>query len=176
LTSPGEGATLSGTLSLSATVDADVPVTSVEFIVDDQPVGSDRSPPYTFNWNSASATTHDFHIVSARATDASGRVGVSAPVAVHLDNGPVVSQASVSGVTETTAWISWSTDASADTQVEYGPTSGYGQSTVVDLRRGWQHQQQLRGLLPNTTYHFRVRSRDARGNLGVSRDQTFTTR
>lgn len=37
------------------------------------------------------------------------------------------------------------------------------------------HSQALTGLLANTTYHYRVRSVDARSNAAVSGDFTFAT-
>jgi len=37
------------------------------------------------------------------------------------------------------------------------------------------HIVNLTGLAPNTTYHFRVKSKDAAKNLTTSSDQTFTT-
>jgi hypothetical protein len=71
--------------------------------------------------------------------------------------------------------VSWSTDTVADAQVEFGTTTAYGRSTVLGPGRGWQHQQLLTGLVPGTTYHYRVRSRDQRGVLSISQDRTFTT-
>ena len=37
------------------------------------------------------------------------------------------------------------------------------------------HSQALSGLLPATTYHFRIKSRDAAGNLAVSEDYLFAS-
>src|SRR5690606_14906665 len=37
------------------------------------------------------------------------------------------------------------------------------------------HSQPLTGLLPGTTYHYRVLSRDAAGNLATSADFSFVT-
>ena len=36
-------------------------------------------------------------------------------------------------------------------------------------------ESEVRELLPGTVYHFRVRARDAAGNLAVSGDATLTT-
>ena len=38
------------------------------------------------------------------------------------------------------------------------------------------HSQALSGLTANTLYHYRVKSKDAAGNLATSADFTFTTR
>ncbi|MCL6446398.1 MAG: fibronectin type III domain-containing protein, partial [Alicyclobacillus sp.] len=71
--------------------------------------------------------------------------------------------------------ISWTTNEPADRQVEYGTTASYGASTPLDTSLSTSHAVVLSGLLPATTYHFRVKSRDAAGNLAVSANQTFTT-
>jgi len=172
---PEDGATLSGNVNVSVTVDGDVPVSSVQFFVDEVAVGIDRTAPFTMVWNSTTARTHDLHTFSARATDASGRTGAAAPVAANVDNGAVVSQVAASGITPSSAWVSWATDSASSSEVEFGPTAAYGRTTLLDATLMWQHRQLLAGLQPNTTYHYRVKSRDQRGVLAVSEDRTFTT-
>src|SRR5262249_6425665 len=48
-------------------------------------------------------------------------------------------------------------------------------SSALDGSMVISHFATLSGLAPNTTYHYRVRSRDGAGNLGASADFTFTT-
>ena len=162
---------------LTATVDDDAAVVSVQFLVDDAPVGNDAAvrAPFGFVWDSRAATTHEFHTVSVRVTDALGRVGTSTPVYVHVDNGAAFTQVAASQVTANNAWISRSTDSFSDSQVEFGGTAAYGQLTPQNEALTWQHRQLLTGLLPGTTYHFRVKSRDLRSVLGTSTDFTFRT-
>ncbi|NKE71368.1 fibronectin type III domain-containing protein [Candidatus Manganitrophus noduliformans] len=88
---------------------------------------------------------------------------------------PVISGIGVGGVTSSGAVLSWSTNEPADTQVEYGTTTAYGTSTGVVSTLVTSHAQSLTGLLPATLYHYRVRSRDAAGNLAVSNNGSFTT-
>jgi len=88
---------------------------------------------------------------------------------------PVISAIAVTGVSGTGATITWRTDEPADRQVEYGTTTSYGSQTPLNTTLSTSHQVALSGLRPATTYHFRVRSRDAAGNLAVSANQTFTT-
>src|SRR5207237_361800 len=75
----------------------------------------------------------------------------------------------------TTARVSWTTSEPADAQVEYGTSAAYGSSSTLDPALALSHAVGLAGLAPGTTYHYRVRSRDAAGNLAVSGDFTFTT-
>jgi len=69
--------------------------------------------------------------------------------------------------------ISWSTPVDADSMVEYGLTTAYGQTsysaTPVSI-----HSVQLTGLAAGTMYHYKVASLGA-GFNAASADQTFTT-
>src|SRR5207244_3234657 len=69
-----------------------------------------------------------------------------------------------------TATVVWTTDEPADSQVEYGPTTAYGTTTTLDPSRTTSHAVPISGLTPGTYYHYRVKSRDAAGNLATSAD------
>lgn len=73
-------------------------------------------------------------------------------------------------------FIWWTTDEPADSQIEYGLTTQYGQSTPMDTQLVTSHLQAITGLRPNTVYHFRVKSKDAQGNPAVSQDFNFRTK
>ena len=88
---------------------------------------------------------------------------------------PVISATAAASITSSGAVIGWTTNEPADSQVEYGLTSTYGQSTALDAALVTSHSKTLSGLTASTLYHFRVKSRDAAGNLAVSADLTFTT-
>lgn len=88
---------------------------------------------------------------------------------------PVISSVQISGLYVSSAAISWTTDENSDSQVEYGLTTAYGSATPLPTPMALSHSSVLSGLAANTTYHFRVKSRDAAGNLSVSGDFTFTT-
>ena len=90
--------------------------------------------------------------------------------------GPVISGVSSSNITINGAAISWTTNESADSQVQYGTTTSYGSTTALNSALATAHSQALTGLAANQRYHYRVRSRDAAGNLATSGDSTFTTR
>lgn len=88
---------------------------------------------------------------------------------------PTFSNIQAANVNSNSAAINWTTDETADTQVEYGTTTAYGSSTTLNPALVTAHSQNLTGLTPGTLYHYRVKSRDAAGNLATSSDQTFTT-
>jgi hypothetical protein len=82
-----------------------------------------------------------------------------------------IASSNVSGVGAT---ITWNTNRLADSQVEYGLNTSYG--NVVSLNTpDTSHRMNLFGLTPNTPYHYRVMSKDDAGNLSTSGDITFTT-
>lgn len=90
---------------------------------------------------------------------------------------PTISSVASSGVTSTTATVTWSTDESADGQVYYrkSGTTAY-QQTTLSTPLVTSHSVSLNGLEPGTTYEYHVRSADAAGNVATSSpDQTFVT-
>ena len=88
---------------------------------------------------------------------------------------PVISNVASSNITQSGATISWTTDEAADSQVEYGLTAGYGQTTTLNSNLLTAHSVLLTGLNADTMYHYRVKSKDAFGNLAVGGDFTLTT-
>jgi hypothetical protein len=90
LTSPAAGTHVSGTLALSASASATTPasVSSVQFLLDGQPLGSPvTTPPYSYQWTVGS-TAPGNHLLSARATDSDGNTATAATVAVVVDGPP----------------------------------------------------------------------------------------
>jgi fibronectin type 3 domain-containing protein len=88
---------------------------------------------------------------------------------------PTISNVALSGVTTSGVTVTWTTNESADTQVDYGLTTGYGQSSTLNATLATTHSATVSGLSPGTSYHYRVKSRDAAGNLASSADNVFTT-
>jgi hypothetical protein len=88
---------------------------------------------------------------------------------------PVISSVSAYVTTASTATISWTTDEKATSLVEYGTTTSYGMSSVLDANLVTSHSVALTDLTADTTYHFRVKSSDSSGNWATSGDATFDT-
>ena len=86
-----------------------------------------------------------------------------------------ISNVAASNVTNATATITWTTNKPADSQVDYGTTSSYGQSTPLDPSLVTAHSITLAGLSANSTYHVRVNSKNYSGYLVTSADYTFKT-
>ena len=88
--------------------------------------------------------------------------------------GPVISAVTaVAGADNAT--ITWTTNQTTDSQVEYGLTPSYGSSATVNATLVTSHSQGLTSLAPGAVYHYRVKSRNAAGTLATSSDLTFQT-
>ncbi|MDE3095520.1 MAG: fibronectin type III domain-containing protein [Chloroflexota bacterium] len=87
---------------------------------------------------------------------------------------PVISNVQVSGLTSTSAVVSWTTNEPADSSVHYG-VSPATSLTVADPTLVTQHSLTLTGLTPATAYSYFVSSSDAAHNLASSATATFTT-
>ena len=87
---------------------------------------------------------------------------------------PAISGIAVSGISSTTATITWTTDLPASTQVAYGLTSSYGSTSAYNGTASTTHSVTLTGLSEGTLYHFAAKS----GNITAtttSSDNTFVT-
>ncbi|WP_231976710.1 Ig-like domain-containing protein, partial [Mycobacterium sp. E740] len=74
---PANGATVSGTVSLSAVASDNKGVAGVQFLVDDAPVGAeDTAGPYSASWDTT-AVADGAHTLTARARDAAGNTTTS---------------------------------------------------------------------------------------------------
>jgi hypothetical protein len=161
------------TLNLSA-VDSEGAVTQMRF----------SNNGATFNTAVAYATTASWTLTKGAGTktvfaqfkDAAGNWSAAATDTIVLDTtAPTVTNRTATNLTRNSATITWTTNEPADSQVEYGPTKRYGVTTTLDSNLVLSHSVPISGLNPSTLYHYRVRSRDAAGNLTVSADSTFTT-
>lgn len=89
ITAPAAGATVSGSVSVSAGASDDVAVAGVRFQVDGTDVSvEDTSAPFGVAWDST-GVPNGAHVLRAIARDAAGNTSTSATVSVTVDNKPV---------------------------------------------------------------------------------------
>ncbi len=113
--------------------------------------GNDANPSIDYTFTTATA----------------GQTDTTPPVITNIPG--------ASGVTDTTATITWTTDEPSDSVVQYGLTTSYGSTRTLDTDVV-SHSVQLQGLSDDTTYQFRVRSTDIAGNgPTTSPNYSFTT-
>ncbi len=128
----------------------------------------------------AAGTTYYYCI---HATDVAGNVTSSCNHSFTTESAsapadttaPVISLILAAPVTSSGADITWTTNELANSQVQYGTTTGYGSTTTLDPILSLTHSAGITGLSANTTYHYRVRSVDDAGNVALGSDTTFTT-
>jgi hypothetical protein len=87
LTAPADGATVSGTVTVSATASDNVSVVGIQFKLDGANLGAeDTAAPYAITWDTTTATAGT-HTLTAVARDAAGNTTISAPVTVTVGSG-----------------------------------------------------------------------------------------
>ncbi len=118
-----------------------------------------------------SGATYNLRIL---ATDVDGNTTTSDNYKVTIPAIPTISDIRVSELSEKTATIVWTTNVNTDSNVEFGTGGGFqsqqGKSDTTTL-----HTVTIIGLLPATSYSYRVRSSDQFANVAVSGTLSFTT-
>ncbi len=118
------------------------------------------------------ATAVDLGVVTTNITVTAGMNMAVSLVLPPDSTPPVISGVGTSNLTDTSVIIRWTTDENANGAVDYGPTIAYG-NTVSNAALTLNHAIGLTGLTPNTTYHYRVRSRNVTGLQATSGNLTF---
>ena len=95
VSTPANGSTVSGTVSVQATASDNVGVSTVEFLVDGALRSSDASSPYSYSWDTTGASNGS-HTVAARARDAAGNTATSSVTVTVSNSVPDTTPPSVS--------------------------------------------------------------------------------
>ena len=100
LTSPANGASVNGTVSVNATASDNVGVTKVQFYVNGPLQATDTSSPYVYSWDTSSLAAGSYTLM-AKATDTVSNVGQSSSVTVTVSNTTVTIPGAPTNVTAT---------------------------------------------------------------------------
>jgi glucose/arabinose dehydrogenase/PKD repeat protein len=161
------------TLTLSAT-DTQGAVTQMRFSNTGSSFSTAEGYATTKTWtltNGAGTKT-----VYVQFRDAAGNWSGSFTDSIVLDTtAPTISSVAASGITGSSANVTWTTSEPSTSRVEYGLTTAFGSFTPLDSTLVSSHAVTVSGLSPATTYRYRVRSIDAAGNERVGNNNTFTT-
>ncbi len=178
MTAPGNGATVAGTVGVSANAADNGGVAGVQFTLDGTNLGAAATgvgPSYNVSWDTTTATNGP-HMLAAVAKNSAGNTTTSSSVSVTVNNAPpTISAVSASSITSSGATITWTTDTMSSSQVSYGMTNTYGSLSLLNSALVTAHSVTLTGLTPSTLYHYAVLSQDGQRNLATSTDFTFTT-
>lgn len=182
LSAPANGATVSGTVQVTASASDNVGVSKVEFFIDNTLVGTDSAAPHAYAWNSATAT-NGTHVLVAKAHDAAGNTATSSAITVTVTGGisdttpPTVSitfpahGATVAGAVDVAATA---TDDTGVTKVEFFIDGGLvGQG--VPAQQAGPYEYSWNTTSYSTGSHTLVaRAYDAAGNTATSASVTVT--
>ncbi|MBW8833424.1 MAG: hypothetical protein JF606_29440, partial [Burkholderiales bacterium] len=174
VSAPAPGASLTGTVSVSANASDNVGVVGVQFLLDGANLGAeDTAAPYTVSWNTTSAA-NGAHSISARARDAAGNQSTSAVVSMTVSNGapdtsaPTVSVSAPAPGATLTGTVSVSANASDNVGVVGvqflldGVNLG-AEDTVAPYTVSWNTTSATNGA-----HSISARARDAAGNQSTS--------
>ena len=128
--------------------------------------GLNHTTTYYFKAHSCDASNNCFDSTIGQFTTASPD-----------QTGPFIfTPITVSNITENSAAISWDTDESSTSFVEYSTSPGFSSGTLQgDFAYVISHEITLNGLTPLTDYYFKVRSTDSSGNESISAENSFST-
>ena len=155
VSAPATGATVSGTVSVSAGASDNVGVAGVQFLLDGANLGAEiTAAPYTVNWNSTTAS-NAVHSITARARDAAGNQTTSVAVSVTVAN------AAPSGLVAAFGFNETSGTTSAD-------LSGNGHNATLVNAPTWAAGQYGNGLSFNGTNNAVTVGTPATIDLGAS--------
>jgi hypothetical protein len=165
ITSPTNGATVSGTVTVNATSNDDNGVTTLEIDIDGSvKTSNSNSGSLAYSWNTT-LFSNGQHTIVSKAGDAAGHVTTSSSVFVTVSNGILAAPANVvaTALSPTQVGVSWSDVGGASSYQIFrnSGTSGYGlvgtstNNNFVDS-----------GLATNSAYLYEVRAVDASNNAG----------
>jgi hypothetical protein len=125
----------------------------------------------------ASGTTYYYVCQSTAANGATGYSAVMSFTTTGTQSTPppVISNVTASGMTNTTAIITWTTDQATTSQVNYGLSTAYTLSSTLNQTLVTSHSVTLTGLNPGATYDFDVVSTDSSAVSTTSNNATFIT-
>jgi chitodextrinase len=166
ITSPANNATVSSTITVSANAADNVGVTKVELYSDGTLKGTDTTSPYTFSLDTI-ALTNGTHILTTKAYDAAGNIGISISITITVSNGtggdsiPPSVPTNLSVINTTTSTISLSWTPSTDNVGVTGYKIYRGGAQVATTSATSYLNT---GLTASTTYTYQVSAYDAAGN------------
>jgi len=117
-----------------------------------------------------------------RACDNTNNCGAFSSVVSMMPTGRFTEPAALSAepvvtnITTKKATISWSTNRTSDTKIQYGEGSGdYIDEEPSNSEQVTDHEINLSNLSPGTTYYFVAKWTDEDGNTGISEEYEFKT-
>jgi fibronectin type 3 domain-containing protein len=132
LTAPASGAAVSGsTVPVSATASDNVGVSSVQFELDGQPLGSALTEsPYTYSWNTT-GVSNGTHTLTAVAKDTAGLTATATNVTVTVNNPTLPTGLTATAANSAQVNLAWSASSNATSYKIYRNGSSTALATVA---------------------------------------------
>jgi beta-lactamase superfamily II metal-dependent hydrolase len=173
ITAPADGATVSATTTVSASASDNVGVTKVEFYLDGALTATDTTSPYSWSWNTTTAT-NAAHLVTSKAYDAAANVGTSTAVNVTVNNlGDTTPPTAPSNLTAGSAkrkiTLTWtaSTDNTGVTSYQiWRAATSTGPFTQIATSTSTTYTNN--GVTSGSTFYYYVKATDAAGNVSAA--------
>ncbi len=138
LTAPSSGATVSGTITVSATASDNVGVTRVDFYAGSTLIGNDTTSPYSISWDTTTIANGTYSVY-ARAYDAAGNFGTSNSATVTVNN-------QISTTTATTHFLGYVSKSGTANEYFYIDVTSPGE---INLTLDWASSADLDMFLYN---------------------------
>jgi hypothetical protein len=138
-------------------------------------VSAQGSSNWNYNWDTTLYSDGQYEL-SARSLDNENQYSNIASISVVIDNTPpaILSGPKDENTTHNRATITWETNEEGECILEYGTDSSYGFSETKSLLVT-DHEIRLTNLIPDTRYYYRIKTKDALGNMWTSDGTTFRT-
>ncbi len=129
--------------------------------------------------NTPSSTLYYYYVVTidgASATSSNSSTVSITPTGRYTSAPSLQTNPSAGSITTQSVTITWSTDRSADSKIEYGTTSGsYNTTQPYVSAQVTSHSVTISNLSAGTTYYYKTQWTDADGNTGTSSEYSFST-
>jgi Zn-dependent metalloprotease len=176
ITQPASGEGFSGTRTVSIAASDDEGVTSVMLYADGVLVGSDTTSPYSIAWNTTTGPS-GARVLEARARDAAGNTGVSAPVTITVvnpDTGvPTTAITSPAAGAVVAGTITVTTASSDDVGLASVELLVDSKVVATATAAPWSFAWDTR-TVTNKSHVLRTRARDGAGNIGLGATVSVT--
>ncbi len=129
--------------------------------------------------NTPSSTLYYYYVVTidgASATSSNSTTVSITPTGRWTSAPSLQTNPSAGSITTQSVTITWSTDRSADSKVQYGTSTGsYYTTQPYVSNQVTSHSVTINNLSAGTTYYYKVQWTDTDGNTGTSSEYSFST-
>jgi len=179
ITNPANGATVSGTVSVTASASDNVGVTKVEFYLDGALQSTDTASPYAWSWNTTTASNAS-HTLTSKAYDAAGNSSSSSAVSVTVNNvadttppsAPANLTASAGRKKISLAWSASSDNVGVTGYQVLRSSSAGGPFTQIATTTTTSFSD---NVASRSTWYYEVKASDAAGNVSAASNVASAT-